>query len=399
VAITGIGMISPGGLDLERNWESVRDARCLLGPASAGRDDYTRKLAVAEIRDFDPSAWFDRRQLAGLDPVAQYAVVAAREALAQSGVDLQGIAPDRTRCIIGSGTGGEHTHDEASRQVYDHGATRLHPMTVPKIMMSAVASHVALDLRILGGVYAVSSACASAAHAIGQAFADIRAGLADVAVAGGSEACLTHGCMKGWQALHVLSDDRCRPFSRGRRGLVLGEGAAMFVLEDFDLARSRGADILAELIGFGMSSDAGSITSPDADGMARAIRSSLNDARLDADAIDHVNAHGTGTEANDSTECAALSAIFGERLSEVPVTASKSVLGHALGASGALELAMAVMTLRRSTIPPTANHAEPDPGCPIDCVPNVARDARVRTVLSTSFAFGGLNAALVARHV
>jgi nodulation protein E len=272
-------------------------------------------------------------------------------------------------------------------------------MTVPKIMMSAVASHVALDLRILGGVYAVSSACASAAHAVGQAFADIRAGLVDVAVAGGSEACLTHGCLKGWQALHVLSDDRCRPFSRGRRGLVLGEGAAMFVLEEFEAARRRGADILAELVGFGMSSDAGSITAPDAGGMARAIRASLNDAKLDADEVDHVNAHGTGTQANDATECAAFAQIFGDRLSEIPVTASKSVLGHALGASGALELAMAVMTLRHAIVPPTANHAEPDPACPIDCVPNSARDARVRTVLSTSFAFGGLNAALVARHV
>lgn len=399
VVITGAGMISPGGNDLESSWSAVRDARNLLAPATCARDDATRRQIVAAVRDFAAEERFDRRQIATLDPVSQYAVAAAREAVSSSGIDLARVAPERTRCIVGSGTGGECTHDEASRQVYQEGASRLHPMTVPRIMMSAVASQVAIDQRIKGGVYSISSACASASHAIGQAFADIRAGVADVALVGGSEACLTYGCIKGWQALHVLADDCCRPFSRGRRGLVLGEGAAMFVLEDYEAARSRGADILGELVGFGMSSDAGSITSPEADGMARAIRGALGDARLPVDAIDHVNAHGTGTGANDATESAALMTVFGDRLASIPVTANKSTLGHALGAAGAQELAMALMTLRHSTIPPTANFLDPDPACPIDCTPNEARDAAVRTVLSTSFAFGGLNAALVLRHV
>jgi nodulation protein E len=272
-------------------------------------------------------------------------------------------------------------------------------MTVPRIMLSAVASHVALDQRLMGGVYAVSSACASAAHAVGQAFVDIRSGVADVAVAGGSEACLSHGCMRGWQALHVLSDNGCSPFSRGRRGLVLSEGAAMFVLEEYDRASARGADILAELVGFGMSSDAGSITAPHVDGMARAMRSALADAGVPADAVDHINAHGTGTQANDVTECAALALVFGDRLPRVPVTSNKSVLGHSLGASGAFELAMSVMTLRAGVVPPTANHREFDPDCPIDCVPNTARNTAVSTVVSNSFAFGGLNAALVVQRV
>jgi len=397
VAITGAGMISPGGGTLSDSWEAVRDGRWLLAPASAGRAE-TAGLMVAEIRDFDPADHFDRRQLPALDPVAQYAVVAAREAVAAAGLDLAGVPPERTRCIVGSGTGGEQTHDAASRKVYEDGALRLHPMTVPRIMLSAVASHVALDLRLTGGVYAVSSACASAAHAVGQAFADIRAGVVDVAVAGGSEACLSHGCMKGWQALHVLSDDGCRPFSRGRRGLVLGEGAAMFVLEDYDHAAARGADILAELVGFGMSSDASSLTAPCAGGMARAMRAALSDARLPADAVDHVNAHGTGTQANDATECAALAEVFGDRLASIPVTANKSVLGHALGAAAAFELAMAIATLREGVIPPTANHQEADPDCPVDCVPGAARDAAVSTIVSNSFAFGGLNAALVVRR-
>lgn len=391
-------MVSPGGRTLGDGWKAVRDGRRLLKPASAGRGE-TAELLVAEVREFNPADHFDRRHLPTLDPVAQFAVVAAREAIAMSGLNPASLPPDRTRCIVGSGTGGEQTHDAASRKVYEEMSSRLHPMTVPRIMLSAVASHVALDQKLMGGVYSVSSACASAAHAIGLAFADIRAGVADIAVAGGSEACLTHGCMKGWQALHVLSDDACRPFSHGRRGLVLSEGAAMFVLEDYDHAAARGADILAEVVGFGMSSDAGSMTAPCAEGMARAMRSALSDARLAAEAVDHVNAHGTGTEANDATECAALQSVFGDRCRRIPVTANKSVLGHSLGAAAAFELAISVMTLRHGVIPPTANFLAPDPACPIDCVPNGARDAAVSTIMSNSFAFGGLNAALVVRHV
>ncbi|WP_243453717.1 beta-ketoacyl-[acyl-carrier-protein] synthase family protein [Sandaracinobacteroides saxicola] len=392
-------MICAGGLTAGQSWETVRDGISRVAPAQAGRDRSTAAIPVAAIAGFDPAGHFERNQLVALDPVAQYAVIAAREAIAQSGLALADHAPERTRCIVGSGTGGEVTHDHASRQVYDQGASRLHPMTVPKIMLSAVASHVALDLQIKGGVYAVSSACASAAHAIGQAFWDIRHGMVDVAVAGGSEACLTYGCLKAWQALHVLSDDLCRPFSLGRRGLILGEGAAILVLEAFETAQARGADILAEIVGFGMSCDAASITAPDAHGMARAMNSALADARLPATAVDHVNAHGTGTHANDQTESHALRLVFGDRLPAIPVTANKSVLGHALGASGALEMAVAIMTLRTGIIPPTANHLEADPGCAVDCVPNAARQAHVKTLLSNSFAFGGLNASLAVCHV
>jgi nodulation protein E len=398
VAITGVGMISPGGQSLAAGWDAVREARWLLAPASGGFAE-TADLLVAEISDFVADDHFERRQLAAMDPVAQFAVIAAREAVAAAGIDFSHMPAERTRCIVGSGTGGERTHDDASRKVYGEGAPRLHPMTVPRIMLSGAASHVALDQKIRGGVYAVSSACASAAHAIGQAFADIRAGLVDAAIAGGSEACLSHGCMKGWQALHILSDNGCRPFSLGRRGLVLSEGAAMFVLEDYDCAAARGADILAEIIGFGMSSDAGSITAPDANGMARAMLGALGDARLGADEVDHVNAHGTGTQANDVTECKALQLVFGDRLSSVPVTANKAVLGHALGASGAFELAISVMSLREQILPCTANFEAPDPACPIDCIPNESRDADVSTILSNSFAFGGLNASLLVKRV
>lgn len=391
-------MVSAAGSDLRSGWEAVRDGRQLLQPAGFERDEFTRELAVAAA-EFNPQDHFEPRRLATLDPVAQYAVVASREALAQSGAGIDQHDRERAVCIIGSGTGGERTHDEAASKVYGSGASRLHPMTVPRIMLSAAASQVALDLQIHGGVYAISSACASGAHAIGRAFQDIRMGLADIAIAGGSEACLTFGCIKGWQALHVLSDDRCRPFSRGRRGLVLGEGAAIFVLEEYETARRRSADILAELVGFGMSSDAGSITAPDADGMARAMRSALATSGVATDAVDHVNCHGTGTQANDVTEFQALTKVFGERSTSIPVTANKSVLGHSLGASGAMELAMCVMTLKESVIPPTANFTEPDPACPVDCVPNAARDAEISLIMSNSFAFGGLNAVLAVKRV
>ncbi|MFN3388568.1 MAG: beta-ketoacyl-[acyl-carrier-protein] synthase family protein [Allosphingosinicella sp.] len=395
VAVTGVGMVSAAGCGLAAGWAAARDGAHLLEARNFSRNETDCTVEVARVGKYDPEGHFEARRLPAIDPVAQYAIVAAREAVAQAGVSFADYEDERTRCIIGSGTGGECTHDEASYKVYGRNGTRLHPMTVPRIMLSAVPSQVALELQVRGGVYAVSSACASGAHAIGQAFQDIRLGQADIAIAGGSEACLTLGCVKGWQALHVLSDDRCRPFSRGRRGLVLGEGAAMFVLEEFESARRRGADILAEVSGFGMSSDAGSITAPDAGGMARAMRSALASAGAPADAVDHVNAHGTGTQANDQTEYQALVEVFGDRAHALPVTASKSVLGHALGASGAIEAAIAVETLRSGVLPPTANFVERDADCPLDCIPGDARDApHVDLMLSNSFAFGGLNASI-----
>ena len=385
-------MVSAAGLSINQGWVATRDAQHLLQTRNFSRDDRSCLLEVASIPAFDPTDYFDARQLPGLDPVSQYAIIAAREAVRQAGISLENCEDGRTRCIVGSGTGGEVTHDEASHRVYASKANRLHPMTVPRIMLSAVASQVALDLQVRGGVYSVSSACASGSHAIGQAYQDIRFDQADVAIVGGSEACLTYGCVKGWQALHVLSDDRCRPFSKGRRGLVLGEGAAMFVLEDWHKASARGADILAEVSGFGMSSDAGSITAPNAQGMVRAMSGALATAGRSADEVDHVNAHGTGTQANDATECAAIIEMFGARTSSIPVTASKSVLGHALGAGGAIELAIAVQTICEQTIPPTANFVSADPECTIDCVPGSARNAKINLVISNSFAFGGLNA-------
>jgi nodulation protein E len=255
-----------------------------------------------------------------------------------------------------------------------------------------------MEFGILGPSFSTASACASSAHAAGIAFQMIRAGLIDVAITGGSDASIVVGFMKAWDALRVLSPDACRPFSRDRTGLVIGEAAAILVLEAWDHARARGADIIAELAGFGMSADAGELVAPDANGAARAMQAALNDAALTQDDVDYVNAHGTGTRLNDKTEVAALRKVFGDRTRHLPVSSSKSMVGHCLNAGGAVELAVTALAVRHGIVPPTAGFREFDPDCAIDCVPNEARAAPIRVAMSNSFAFGGLNAVLVIRR-
>jgi nodulation protein E len=282
--------------------------------------------------------------------------------------------------------------------LYAEGNPRLHPLSIVRRMMSAPASQVSIEFGITGPSFAVSSACASANHAFAQAFALVRSGAADVALAGGTEACMTLGVLRAWEAMRVLADDTCRPFCKQRRGLVLGEGAGMVVLEDFDHARARGAEILAEFAGAGMSADAGDIVMPSDVGAARAMTAALRDAQLDAGDIDYINAHGTATPANDPTETRAIHAALGEHAKHVAVSSTKSVHGHALGASGALEIVAALGALREGVVPPTANFIDPDPACDLDYVPNSAREMPVRAVLSNAFAFGGLNAVVALKR-
>jgi nodulation protein E len=297
--------------------------------------------------------------------------------------------------VLGTGIGGQTTMDEQYSRIYLQKNSRVHPFTVPKLMPNAAASQVSMDLGLKGPTYSVVSACASSTHAIGQAFHMVRSGQAPFALAGGTEACLTFGTIKGWEALRVLAPDTCRPFCKTRLGLVLAEGAAIMVLEPRDRAIARGARIYAEILGFGMSADAADITAPDADGAARAMNAALKDAKAVPADIDYINAHGTGTTANDRTETIAIRKVFGAHADKVAVTSSKSVLGHSLGAAGALELAATALAIRNETIPPTANFQEADPECDLDVVPNAARKATIRMAMSNSFAFGGLNAVLV----
>jgi nodulation protein E len=297
--------------------------------------------------------------------------------------------------VIGTGAGGQSTVDGAYNKLYGENSQHFHPLTIPRLMTNAAASHVSIDLGLKGPTYSIATACASGAHAIGQAFHMVRSGQVPIAIAGGTEACLTVGTIKAWEALHVLSSDTCRPFSRNRSGLVLGEGAAMFVLERRDHAMARGGSIYAEICGFGMSADAKDMLSPDIDGAMRAMRMALRDARMNRDDIDYVNAHGTGTTINDAAETAALRGVFGHHADSLVVSSTKAVLGHGLGSASALEAAAIALALHTRTVPPTANFDEPDPECNLDVVPNTARSIPIRAAMSNSFAFGGLNAVLV----
>jgi len=300
--------------------------------------------------------------------------------------------------ITGSCVGGQSTEDLGFVEVYKLGRNRVHPLTIPKTMANAGASHISMEFGITGPSYTISTACSSAGHAIGQAFWMVRNGIVDAAIAGGSEAPFSMGFLKAWEAMRIVAPDTCRPFSRDRKGLILGEGAAMLILEPLENAQARGIKIWGEIAGFGMSSDAYHLTQPLAEGAAQAMRSALEDAAIEPSAVGYINAHGTGTQANDATEAQAIRQVFGAHTDKLAVSSTKSMHGHALGAAGALEAAATLMALDRCLIPPTANFTECDPACPLDVVPNVARAANIECALSNSFAFGGLNAVLVFRN-
>ena len=397
VVITGVGAVSALGLDLRAHSEALRAGRSAIGPITIISTEGLVTKIGAEVRGFDPAAYFESGKIALLDRCAQLALVATREAVAASGLTFRdGLGP-RTAVVLGAGVGGQTTQDENYFRVYHEGAKRLHPFTIPKLMISAAASHITMEHGITGPSFTVASACASANHAIGVAFHMVRSGSADVAITGGTEATITFGTMKGWDALRVMAPDTCRPFSRDRKGMVLGEGAAVAVIESLESAKARGAQILAEIVGFGMSSDAGDIVLPSPEGAAAAIRGCLVDARLAPEQVDYINAHGTGTAANDITETKAIHTVMGPHAKRLAVSSTKSMHGHALGAAGALELAATVIALRDGFIPPTANFTEADPQCDLDYVPNEPRVRPIGVALSNSFAFGGQNAVLALR--
>jgi nodulation protein E len=395
VAITGIGAVTALGHDLASLWAGVIRGASGIRPIA---NIPTGRLIVshaAEVIDFDPAAHFEPRRLPMLDRTSQLALVAAREAMA--GIEVDRVDSSRAGVILGAAIGQE-TFDSSYKALYGENAKRLHPMTVPRIMPNAPASHLSMEFGLRGPSFSTASACASSAHAIGLAFHMIRAGMLDMAVSGGTDASIVVGFMKAWDALRVLSPDVCRPFSRDRTGLVIGEGAAILVLEEWEHAIRRGATIHAELSGFGMSADAGELTAPSADGAARAMRAALDDAGMAPEQVDYVNAHGTGTRLNDKTEVEALGQVFGEHLRRLPVSSTKSMVGHCLNAGGAVELAVSALALHHGVLPPTIGFREADPECAVDCVPNEARRAPIRVAMSNSFAFGGLNAVLLLRR-
>ena len=398
VVVTGLGAVTPVGHTAAVYWENLKQGICGIGPITLTQtpEELSQKVA-AEVKDFDPLKHFEERELSTLDRVSQLAVVAAREAIAQAAITFDMPLSLRTATIIGTGVGGQTTLDESFRRVYRENRSRVFPLTIPKLMANAPASQISMFCGLRGPAFAVASACASATHAIGLAFHMVRSGQVDCAVTGGTEACITFGTLRGWEAMRVMAPDACRPFSIGRKGLILGEGAAMLVLEPLERARARGVQILGEIVGFGMSADAADLTAPDLGGMTRAMEGALTDGKLNAQDIQYVNAHGTGTAVNDLTETQALHRVFADHAGKLAVSSSKSMVGHARGAAGALELAATLLAVRDSVAPPTIGYLGADPACDLDYVPNKARALTIEAAISNSFAFGGLNAVLAVK--
>ncbi|MCI5040466.1 MAG: beta-ketoacyl-[acyl-carrier-protein] synthase family protein [Donghicola eburneus] len=397
VVITGAGTINPLGADVPKTMESMREGRC--GIAELDIRDLDR-LAIrigGQILDYHPEDRWNRQQIALYDRYTQFAMIAAEEALLQSGLAFTGDLAARSGVVLGTAGGGLQTSDENYRTVYEEGKNRVHPFVVPKLMNNAAASHISMAHNLKGPSYTVATACASSNHAMGQAFHMVRAGMSDVMVTGGSESMLCFGGLKAWEGLRVMSKDACRPFSANRNGMVQGEGAAIFVFEEYEHAKKRGAEILCEVSGFAMTSDAGDIVMPSKQGAARAISGALADGKIDKSQVGYINAHGTGTAANDKTECAAVADVFGHHADELMISSTKSMHGHLIGGTGAVELLACIMALRDGIIAPTIGYEEPDPECALDVVPNVSREANVDVVLSNAFAFGGLNAVLALR--
>lgn len=397
VVITGMGAVSSLGVGRAALFDGLRNGKSGIRPIERiDSSGLTIKIA-AEAVDFDGAGHLSRQELSVQDRVTQMAVVAGREAAAQSGFQPDEALGLKTAVVIGSSMGGMSTLDDGYAMVYREGKSRIHPLTVPRLMPNAPASHLSMQFGAKGPAWTVTTACASANHAMGQAFHLVRSGAAEAALTGGAESSLTFGVLKAWEGLRVMSRDGCRPFSKTRNGMVHGEGAAVFVLETLENARSRGAPILAEIAGFGMTADAHDVVQPSQDGAERAMQAALADAGLNAQDIGYINAHGTATAANDKTEAAAIRSVFGAHADGVSISGTKSIHGHCIGAAGAIELGAAVMALTDGVIPPTINYEEPDPDCPIDVTPNEARERRVSAALSNSFAFGGLNAVLALR--
>jgi len=397
VAVTGLGAICGPGSNVGEVWNSLRQGVSAIRKLTLVDTSKLRFQIGSEVQNYDSGAHFPGSEQDHLDRFAQFAVVAAREAVKDSGVTFTPKLLESTAVVTGTGSGGQSTQDAGFADLYAQGRGRLHPLIIPRTMANAGASQISMQFGNTGPTYTVSTACSSSNHAIGQAFQMVRRGDVEMAIAGGSEAPFGLGLLKAWEAMRVMAPDTCRPFCKARRGMVLGEGGAMLVLEPMDVARARGAKIYAEIMGFGSSSDAHHLTQPTMEGPARAMRLALKDGGLAPEQIGYINAHGTGTPGNDPTETKAIREVFGGVADRLSISSTKSMHGHALGAAGAIEAVATVMALKDGVLPPTANFTEADPECDLDYIPNEPRKLSVEYALSNSFAFGGLNAVLAFR--
>ena len=402
VVVTGLGAVTSVGVGRQAFWNGITAGRTGVTSIDAFDAAPFRTRIGGEIKDFKV-ADIDYPDAHRLDRVCQLALFAADEAMADSG--LSDVDEDKTGVVIGTGIGGINTIDTQQKALHRKGPRFVSPLTVPLSMFNAAAGHICIRHKLRGPTFTVSTACSSGSNAIGEAFRLIQHGYATSMVAGGTEAPLSYGIFSGWNALRVMSTrndnpgEAVRPFARDRDGLVLSEGAGVVVLEEYEHAKKRGATIYCELVGYGFNNDGFHATRPSAEGQTKAIKRALEDAELNVDDIDYINAHGTATSANDSTETHAVKAAFGDHAYKVPMSSIKSMLGHTMGAAGAIEFVAACMTLREGVVPPTINYHERDPNCDLDYVPNEARDVKVKTLLSNTFGFGGCNTILAMRSM
>jgi nodulation protein E len=395
VAVTGMGVVSPLGTGTDKFWAAIKKGECGVGPIKGISLEHLYITIGGEVPDFDPKIHCKSKAVSLADRFSQYSGAAADEAVQQSGLEVPLKDGERAAAIVGSGAGGLATLEKAYEDIFIHRKKAVHPLSLLRTIGSSASAHVSIDYGIRGPVFGTVSACASAAHAIGIAYQMIRSGAVDVGVAGGSEAAITYGSMRAWQAMRVLSPDGCFPFSKRRNGTVIGEGAGILVLEELEHARARGAAILAELCGFGMTSDAADMVNPDIEGPTRAMQIALDDAALSPGDIDYLNAHGTATAANDINETRAIKKVFGTHANRLSVSSTKSMHAHCLGAAGGVEAVVCIKAMHEGFVPATIGFDEPGAECDLDYTPNESRQREIGYTMSNSFAFGGLNAVLV----
>ena len=399
VVVTGTGVVTPIGQTVPEFWDSMKVGKCGVSALGGFPLEDLKILIAAQIKDFDPKArlkHFQRDKLVmHADRYSWFAAAAADEAMKQSGLSIPVADPYRTACIVGSGAGGLVTVENSYRALFIDGKRATHPLSLLRIIGSSASAHVGIEFGIKGPTFATCSACSTATHAIGIARDYIRNNVVDVAIAGASESVITYGTMKAWQALHVLSPEGCFPFAKKRNGTVLGEGAGILVMESLEHAQARGAKILAEIVGYGMSSDAKDMVNPDTEGPNEAMRAALKDAELSPSDIQYLNAHGTATTINDANETRAIKEVFGNHAKNLAISSTKSMHGHPLGAGGSIEAVACIQAMNENWVPPTIGLDDPDPACDLDYIPNVGRNLDVTYAMSNSFAFGGLNAVLI----
>lgn len=394
VVISGLGVICGLGNNVPEFWKNIVEAKSGIGPIQSIDMNGIGFKNGCEVKNYEPTQHFSKKALDMMDKFSQFALIATREAVRDAGVQWTDAFKKRTCVITGTSIGGQDSMDEMFATLYNEKQARAPLLTIPRVMPNAAASHISMEYGLTGITYAISTACSSSNHAIGNAFWLIRNGLCDMAITGGSEVTLSHGFLKSWEALRVVAQDTCRPFSKNREGMILGEGGAMLLLESLESAKRRNARVYAEIIGFGMSSDASHITKPNQEGAEAAMQMALDDAGISPDKIDYINAHGTGTAVNDAMETGAIKTVFGNHAYKLAVSATKSMHGHVLGGTSAIEAVALSLALQHQIFPPTVNYEEPDEECDLDVVANASREGIINYALSNSFAFGGLNAVL-----